>query len=185
MGASRHRTGPLAALAVAVALVAVGCALDEAMPLSDCETGGSALLAAQSVPTAEYIPCLTQLPTGWESQSVRVDEDGMVTTLDSDRAGTSAARLHYAETCDIGDAVPMPSYLSFQGARRYDRVERLDPGFTEQRYYVFDGGCVWWEFDFNKGVSATLAVELGDRLVLVSRAELEEDVSRSFMEVDL
>ena len=61
----------------------------------------------------------------------------------------------------------------------------LEPGFREQRYYVFDGGCVWWEFDFDDGVSATLAVELGDRLELISREQLSQNVSEDFMEVDL
>ena len=172
-------------MVVAAAILATGCALDEALPMSNCDTGGSGLIAAQSVPTAEYVPCLTQLPTGWERQTVRVDQDGMMITLDSDRAGESAARLLYRDSCDVADAVPMPSFLSFQGTRRYDRVERLEPGFREQRYYVFDGGCVWWEFDFDDGVSATLAVELGDRLELISREQLSQNVSEDFMEVDL
>ena len=69
------------------------CSVSETMPMSDCVNGGSSLIVAQSVPTADYVPCLDPLPAGWEKESVEIDQDGTVMTFNSDRAG-SGSRLH-------------------------------------------------------------------------------------------
>ena len=138
---------------------------------------------AQSVPSAEFVPCLDSLPDGWTVAAVSIDQDGTVVRLDSDRAGPGAAELRYAETCDVHEAVAVPSDID--GAARFDRPERLEPGFREQRFYVFAGGCVWWEFDFADDASATLSIGLGDGLELFSRAALNESIRESFIDEEL
>jgi hypothetical protein len=168
---------------VAVLVGAVACSVEEALPAPDCVEGDSALIVAQSVPSAEFVPCLDPLPDGWTVDTVSIDQDGTVIRFDSDRAGSGAAELRYAGTCDVHDAVAVPSEID--GAARFDRPERLEPGFREQRFYVFTGGCVWWEFDFVAGASATLSVGLGDGLELVSRAALNESIRESFIDEEL
>jgi hypothetical protein len=164
-------------------VVAAGCSIESSMPAPDCIDGGSANLGAQAVPTAELVPCFERLPDGWKADGVKIDQDGMLVRFDSDRAGGSSAIFHYTETCDIGDAVS--SLSEHEGADRYDHVERVDPAFRAQRYYVFEGGCIWWEFDFDEGATAALSIELGDRLVTVPRDVVNEAVRESFIDEDL
>jgi hypothetical protein len=177
------RLAAVTAVSLTVVLIGVACSTEQAMPLPDCFEGGSGLIVAQSVPSADYVPCTEGLPTGWSKASVEIDQDGTVITFDSDRAGTSAARLHFAEICDVGDAVLVPS--DKEETVRFDRPERLEPGFREQRYYVFLGGCVWWEFDFDDGVAASLSIELADRVDLISRVDINEGIRQSFIDEEL
>jgi len=159
------------------------CSVENAQPMPNCETGGTGNIGAQSVPTATLVLCLDPLPAGWEADHVRIDQDGMIVRFDSDRAGDDAAILHYTATCDIGDAVRSPSEQ--EGAERFEDIERIEPGLRAQRYYVFDGGCIWWEFDFDPGATAALAIDLGDRLQTITREALNESVRESFIDVEL
>ncbi len=172
-----------ATILVATVLFGTACAVEEHTSLPHCLEGGSGLIVAQSVPTGEYIPCLMQLPAGWEAGTVRVDQSGTEISFDSDRAGIEAARLNYEESCELGDAVSSPS--DKDGAERFDRPERLLPGFRERWFYVFPGGCVWWTFDFDDGISSNLAVELSDQLELLSRVDVNTNIRDSFIDEEL
>jgi len=191
-----RRIGPSVAVA---GLVVAACSVAESLPLPVCTGDSSILIVAQSVPTAEMSLCLGEvdptvadpssgrtgnaLPSGWERSTVTIDQGGSVIRLDSDRAGADAATLHIAETCDIGEAVPVPS--DQDGAQAYEFIERIEPGLRAQRYYVFAGGCVWWDFDFNNGAPAALAVELQNRLFLFDREFLIESVRENFLDEEL
>lgn len=171
------------ALTVVGSLVAGGCSVQETLPAPDCFEGGSGLIVAQSVPTADLVPCLNGLPDGWALDSVTVNQDGTVVRLDSDRAGDEAALLRFVEVCDLGEAIPVPGGL--EGAERFELIERVERGFRASRFYVFPGGCAWWEFDFAPGVTSALSVELGDRLQLISRVSLNEGIRESFIDEEL
>ena len=158
------------------------------LPIPDCVRGGSGFIVAQSVPSGDLIPCFDSLPTGWEVDSVQIDQDGTVIRLDSDRAGAGAAELRYAVTCDIGEAVSVPG--DHDGANRFDYRILGEPGsLRAQRYYMFSGGCVWWDFDF-VGVDESvllfrLSFELGNTLTLVTRDWLNELIRESFIDEEL
>ena len=169
--------------AAAVAVFVGACSVDEAMPAPTCSGDTSALLAAQSVPTASEIPCLEPLPDGWLVASVSINQDRTVVKLDSDRAGTDAAVLRLEKECDVAEAVTAPSDIP--SADRYDQIDRLEPSFRASRYYVFPGGCVWWRFDFDRGASATEAVAIGDVLALVSRQAFNDSFRESFVDEDI
>ncbi|MDH3680639.1 MAG: hypothetical protein OEV40_11880 [Acidimicrobiia bacterium] len=171
------------AVVVGLGLVASACSLEQALPVPDCIEGGSGLIVAQSVSTAELVPCLGPLPDGWSVEAVTVDQDGSEVRLDSDRAGDSAARLLYRQTCDVGEAVSVPS--DQEGAEAYEYVGRITPGFQADRLYLFEGGCVRWEFDFDTDASATLSIELQDSLTLLSRTALNESIRESFIDEEL
>jgi hypothetical protein len=179
----RRTTPTLLALGIAAPFAFVGCSVSELLPVPDCVEGGSAIIAAQSVPSATYVPCLNALPTGWEVASVTVDQDGTTVHLDSDRAGTGAAVLRYEERCELEDAITAPD--DQPGADRYDDIERLEPGFRARRLYVFEGGCVWWQFDFDDGAPAALSIELGNTLELVSRDDVAANLRDTFIDEDL
>lgn len=185
---SARLTRPFRWCALAGSIAVLGatssaCSVENSQPMPACSTGGTANIGAQSVPTAALVPCLDPLPAGWEADYVRIDQDGMVVRFDSDRAGDDAAIFHYTATCDIGNAVSSPSEQ--EGADRFEEVERIEPGFRARRYYVFDGGCIWWEFDFDPGATAALAIDLGDRLQTITRDDLNDIVRESFIDVEL
>jgi len=171
----------LARIGLAFAVV-TGCAPRETMDPPRCENG-SVLLAAQSVPTAEMIPCFSGLPEGWSFSTVQIDQDGTVVELDSDRAGSDAATLRFTERCDPSRAVSVPSDL--EEADRFDDIERLEPGFRARTVYLFEGGCVSWRFDFDHDASATESVALEGSLMLLSRENLNANIRDTFIDVDL
>ena len=175
------RHGVLAAVLVAVGFT--GCSVEQTLPPPHCEQSGSGLIVAQSVPTASQLPCLTDLPAGWSFATVRINEHHSTITMDSDRAGEGAAVLRFEDSCDVSGAASVPSELP--PAERYDAIEQVRPSFRAERFYVFEGGCVFWTFDFDKGVSATESVAIGDGLALVSRAELQQSVSESFLDEEI
>ncbi len=143
-----------------------------------CSGDGSAMLAAQSVPSADLIPCLGALPPGWEIETTRVNQDGTTVRFDSDRAGEEAVVFHFADECDTRGTVAVPS--PDPRIERVDRVVRLEPDFVASWYYLVEGGCWWWDFDLVDGASATFAVEIDDTLSWFSRDELNALFSESF-----
>jgi hypothetical protein len=161
----------------------LGCSVEQTLPPPYCETSGSGLIVAQSVPPATQIPCLSDLPAGWSVSTVKVNEHHSVVTLDSDRAGDGAAVLRFEDSCDVSAAVSAPSELLL--AERYDAIEQVRPSFRAERFYVFDGGCVYWTFDFDAGVSATESVAIGDILTLISRADLQRSISETFLDEEI
>lgn len=171
-------------LVPAVAVVALtACASEETMPAPLCANGGSSLIVAQSVPGAELVPCFEPLPEGWSVARVRVDQDGTLVALDSDRAGDDAAKLNFRSSCSIDGAVVVPG--AHDGAERHDRVERLVPGFRADTHHVFPGGCVTLHYEFDDGSSATEAVAVEDALALIPRREIEDNVRETFIDEEL
>lgn len=168
---------------VALVLLPVACSIDEVQALPFCEDEGTGLLAAQSVPSAEQIPCFDDLPRGWDANTVHVDQGGVRVRFDSDRAGSSAAVFRFVAACDHGGAVAAPS--EFDDAERYDLIWSVQPRFVAERFYVVPGGCFWWSFDFDPGATAALSIELGERVSLVARDDLNDQIRDSFMDVEV
>lgn len=185
MRASRSPLGVVSALACLVAglFLPASCSIEQQQGEPSCIDGNTANIAAQSVPTASLVPCFEPLPDGWDVDTVTIDQDGTVVFFESDRAGDEAAVFHYTESCELGDAVSTPS--DHEGAERFEYIERVEPGFRAKRFYTFEGGCMWWEFDFDDDATASLSIELGDRLVTVTRDAVNQSVRDSFIDVDL
>ena len=143
-----------------------------------CDQPGSGLIVAQSVPTAETVPCLLSLPIGWSVSTTNVNQDRTIVRFDSDRAGPDAAVLNFDETCDLSGSAAVPS----GDARidRYERVDSVDPSYTASWYSVVEGGCWWWDFRFRSGASATFAVEIDGALRPVSRSDINATLAEDF-----
>jgi hypothetical protein len=171
-------------LLIAIAVfAAAACSVEQTLPAPDCEEGGSGFIVAQSVPSATQIPCLMPLPMGWSVAKVKVNENHSEVVFDSDRAGSGAAVMRLDDGCDVRHTVSAPSELP--AADRYDYVEQLQPSFRGERYYVFPGGCVWWQFTFDRGVSATEAVAIGEALVLISREDVNQIMRDTFIDEEI
>lgn len=141
------------------------------------------LIAAQSVPTAQMLPCFTPLPLGWEVETVDITQDGTTIRFDSDRAGHHAAKLVFAETCDITGAAQQPG--NQEDVERFALTEQVEPRLRARSFHVFDGGCVTWSFEFGNDVPRSEVDELGETVVLVPRSVVADDVAESFIDREL
>ncbi len=198
-GSNRRRA--IGAVGLATLFVLASCSVEQTLPPPNCSSGGTVLIVAQSVRSASQVPCLADLPTGWTVAAVRVNEHHSVITLDSDRAGEGAAVLRLEESCDVTGAVPAPNDLvpleatdlgmgidaspPQEPAERFDLIERVQPSFRAERFYVFPGGCVSWTFDFDEGASATESLSIGNALVLTSRQQLQDGIREGFVDEEI
>lgn len=174
---------PLLIAALVVLALTIGCSVKETISHPACEGDGSWIIVAQSVPTASQVPCLDPIPRGWDIDTVEIDDTGTVITFGSDRAGTVAARMRFAESCDVGEAVSTPT--EYPDTERFESVVRVAGGFEAVRYYRFDGGCVTWEFEFDEGARSALSIELGNAMQLFDRDELQQILADSFLDEEL
>lgn len=169
---------------VPVLAVAAACSVAETIAAPFCEgEPSSAIIAAQSVPSATLVGCFEPLPVGWEVARVDIGQNGTALVLDSDRAGAAAARFHFTARCETGDAVQTPT--DNEGTERYELIQSVSPAFRAKRYYTFEGGCLWWEFDFDEAAPAALSIELGNSVVLVERQIVSDNVRRVFVDAEL
>ncbi len=162
-----------AGAALVLALVAVGCggAPGDSHP-PWCDDFRVLVLAAQSAPSAQLIPCLDAMPLGWSVDETRIDERGTVFTLDSTIAGSDAATIALREDCDTTGYVPVPSDVV--DAERFEFVESIESGFRGRRLYTFDGGCTSIDLAFDVDVSAALVSEVSIALGFVAREDVNE-----------
>lgn len=184
MTPARSRPGGGLLAVVASIAVLTGCSVAEHLTAPFCEgQSSSAIIAVQSVPSATLVPCLDPLPAGWEVARTDIDETGTTVLLDSDRAGAGAARFHFVASCDPTGAIEVPSV--HPDTARYELVHSVGPRFRSDRFHVFTGGCVWWEFDFDPEAPAALSVELGNTLQLASRQEVNAVLRETFVDAEL
>jgi hypothetical protein len=142
----------------------------------ECGTDNVMILMAQAVPSATSVPCIDALPAGWELGSVSIRRDRGRFWLDSDIAGSRAVQVTLSppEACNIGNAVGIPS--DEPGVRRFEQPEQLPPELMSTRYYVFDGGCVTYRFDFDEEATASLMFDVDRALAFQPRETLVEEV---------
>jgi hypothetical protein len=82
--------------------------------------------------------------------------------------------LQPPERCDVrGASSVMNDELD---ARQYERIERLAPGLRTTRYYLVEGGCVTYRFDFAPDAEPSLVFQVNEALALTPRRELVEAV---------
>lgn len=157
-----------------LSLVATSCATIVPPKAPSCveeQTAGMLIIEAQSVPTAALIPCVGALPIGWSFETFHVDNRGTTFYLDSDRAGAQAVRVNLRRACDVGDATEVPT--DTPGARQFEKIDALGDRYAGTRYYVFEGGCVTYSFDFEGSGRTELAREVSLALDFFPRIELE------------
>jgi membrane-associated phospholipid phosphatase/tRNA A-37 threonylcarbamoyl transferase component Bud32 len=134
-----------------------------------CGTGNLTVLMAQSVPSATVVPCIATLPAGWDAGTVDVRRDRSRFWLDIGHEHAVRVTLAPREQCVVADAVEVPS--DRVGMRRFERPEQLPPGLRTTRLYVFDGGCVTFEFSLNDA-DASLMFDADSALGFQPRASL-------------
>ena len=139
-----------------------------------CEPHEPLLLMAQSVPTAELVPCVEILPAGWTLGDVVVANDRSSFTLTRDRGGVLVTEL--TASCDLAGAVELTSERP--GARRYLRIERNATGVAMTRAYTFPGGCVTERLVAPEASQRQLISETSSALDFTTRDDLAAALRR-------
>ncbi len=139
-----------------------------------CEEVGVLFLEAQSVPSAQMVPCIDALPLGWEMWWTDVDHEGSWFSLNSSIGGHEALTVTLAPACNVEGHIRVPTDEA--GTERYELVESVVDGYRGTRTYLFDGGCTTLEFRFEVEGSAALVNEASLAVGFVSRAILNDAV---------
>lgn len=119
-------------------VLASGCGIDRQsvrvghLPLCDHTNTGRLILMAQSVPTAQLIPCITRLPAGWELEHANT-ESGR-SQLQFENAAGAEVVIELLATCSPVGIITgsEPGIDSFTVTDDTGRVDE----------WVFDGGCI-------------------------------------------
>jgi hypothetical protein len=170
------------ALAVPVSLLlAWAVAGDAFSPAEDigahpplCGTSHAMILAAQAVPSAAQLPCVSELPSGWRIGGADIASGRSVFWLDSDQAGPRAVTVTLSAACDVAGIQPEPS--DQRGTQRFDSPPTAGTRFTGLRIYTFPGGCASYRFDFAPGASTLLIPGLDGMVALMPRVRLVDYV---------
>jgi hypothetical protein len=141
----------------------------------DCRNTETLVLMAQSVPTAEMVPCIVTMPAGWTFETIDIRDGHSFFALDSDRAGDRAVRVTLRRSCNVAGATEIGS--DEPGTQRFERVESVLRAYRGVRTYEFPGGCVTYRFDFERRGLAlvnevSLAIGFASRQEVARQARL-------------
>jgi hypothetical protein len=167
-----------AAVAACLAMLAAvsACSVTAATEVPRCGSIERVALIAQSVPSSAYIPCISAPQPGWTSADLKVRNGHTRFTLRSDRSPDHPVEVELAAACAVGAATPITPRTP--GGRTYLHLGGIDPRYTGSMYDVFPGGCVRYQFDFQRGPHIALMAQLASMVGFVSRQQLRLDVQR-------
>ena len=158
---------------------ATNAAYSAVLKTPECRAPGTdqIVLATQSVPSASLLPCLDALPLGWQFQAMDVRDGRTRLLLSSDRVGPHALEVTLAAACDTSRATEVPS--DEPGARQYEQIEDIANRYSGVRYYVFEGGCATYRFDFSGRGRTVLGREASLALGFVEREVVARKIKAS------
>jgi hypothetical protein len=162
------------ALAVLVGIMAFKPAANAVVYPPLCDTGHSTVLAAQAVPSAALVPCISSPPAGWQVGGADIASGHARFWLNSDQAGDMAVTVTLSAACHVSGAQQVPS--DQPGAQRFERPLSFHPQFTGLRFYTFPGGCVTYRFTFAPGKSPQLAIPVDTAVDFLPRAKLVDHI---------
>jgi hypothetical protein len=182
---NRPRRAPRAAVLCALLLLAGGASgcgsVEPKVP--GCGEAVRLALVAQSVPTATYVPCLTELPAGWSVTRFDAVRGGTSFGLLSDRADGRPVEVRLQRRCATTGASPEPPRTA--GGRTYLLLDSISPRYAGTLLHVFPGGCVTYRFDFARGPHLALMEELFVTVDLLPRRQLRLELRRDLdLELD-
>jgi hypothetical protein len=173
--------------ATALVALAAGCSTDavvvgSAAGLPHCDPGsesaeGGAVVLAQSVPSAQWLPCVREVPVGWTFVSFEPEDGQTRIGFSSDRDGAHALTVYLRPSCDLTGTTEVPSERPEM--RRYERVTRISDGYGGERHYTFTGGCVTYRFDLQGDTRAEPVAAISESMGFLSRASLARQVHDS------
>ena len=156
-------------LVLGIVWLVAGCAglREEARvgPYPGCDTTnrGRLLLMAQSVPEASMIPCLGELPPGWEFAGALTHTSKATLVVTTDTFDLDV-EIVLTPACDVSEAGQVPS--GREGVTLYRQ------GDDRTLSYLFEGGCVRVLFPTSELAASPHAGALIDEIRFLTREEL-------------
>jgi tRNA A-37 threonylcarbamoyl transferase component Bud32 len=135
----------------------------------ECSPSDQLLLIAQSVPSADLVPCISTQPAGWHFEAFDVRDGETTMFLDSDRAGFRAVEVELTKACNHDGTTEVPSDEG--GTRQFDRVHEVGANYVADRYYTYPGGCTVYRFNLSGSSASELIHEVSEMLGFFPRAE--------------
>ena len=119
---------------------------DRVVTLEDtnCQESNALILQAQSVPTAQLIPCITDGAKGWIVADEEYSSDGSTVQLNTGDVSGASWTITLTETCTPDPAATERSYPDQQGRYQVVGMESTDAAAktaTDTEWYRFEGGC--------------------------------------------
>lgn len=136
----------------------------------ECGSSTATILTAQAMPSATKVPCIAALPSGWSFDNAQIHSGEAKVWLNSDRAGPRAVEIQLVAACPAPGGIQVTS--DEVGTRRFERPTSLSPELSGDRFYVFEGGCVRYRYEFAPGTHSSLLFDMDAALSFESRADL-------------
>jgi tRNA A-37 threonylcarbamoyl transferase component Bud32 len=173
-------------VAVVLALVILGTsfnndvAVQTEVPTLDlkCTNMEPLWLQAQALPTAAYVPCLSDpLPIGWQPGKLAVNSGRTLVVIGQDRAGMQAVKIELTRTCNPSGSAAVASPAP--GVVRSARLDQLDDtAFAATWFDRFQGGCITYHLYSTEDRQGRFAAELPAVISLISREELAQALTK-------
>jgi len=152
-----------------------GCSVINS-PLPSCGSVQRLALVAQSVPTAAYIPCLNTLPPGWTGSGFEASSGHTQFTLRSNLAPGQPVLIRLAPICDVAGATATTPRAP--GVSTYIRLRTIAPQYSGTLTDAFPGGCVTYQFSFQRGPHIALIENFESAVALYPRQQLAVELHR-------
>jgi len=133
------------------------------------------VLEAQSVPSAQLLPCLTEIPPNWSVTEFRVRDGETTIGLTSHSESGGVARAVLTKSCDTSDATE--EFSGKEDARLFVKISSpVDDALIGKHYYKFVGGCVTYSFELRGEGKGALYAQAQSALDFTSRSTVEDDI---------
>jgi hypothetical protein len=171
--------GAVLVLVVVLAIAGISAgrndtAIDKNVPGTNCPTGTENQLAAQTVPSASLVPCITLFGGRWTITGETYDDQLTRIAM----VGEDAPEIRWTVELTAGcDPSGLTARAGVDGASVFEADDQGDSTFSQDRMLVFDGGCVTSSLDMPIRIDRALVLgELDATLMLVERAALDAQV---------
>jgi hypothetical protein len=110
----------------------------------DGQTAGGLVLMAQSVPTAQVLPCLRRLPEGWTVGGFNARKGQTRLWLTVGRENRTALNVVLQRRCNLNGFSEVQSDVA--GTARFDRQTSAGAVLRGNRAYVYPGSCLRYDY---------------------------------------
>ena len=139
------------------------------------EVSDELILEAQSVPSAQLLPCLAELPPDWMVTEFQVRDGETSIGLSAQEGAGGVARATLTEDCDTSDATE--EFSGRENTRLFVTLLRVgEDSLIGTDYYTFAGGCVTYSFELRGEGKGALHAEARSALDFTPRSSVEASI---------
>jgi hypothetical protein len=134
------------------------------------QIAGGLVLTAQSVPTAQVLPCLRRLPEGWSAGGFNARKGRTRMWLVVGQGNRKALTVTLRAKCDLTGLSEAQSDIP--GTTRFERRTNSGPVLSGTRTYVYPSSCLSYDYSLaDASALPLLATAIGtiDRSAVAAR----------------